>query len=123
MVAPGGAARPQMTRGSSVNMVDTRQPVCEAHVMKRTPQSRPDRRPRTISVTLEHFDQWFNYADEARRLFDAAPVKHLIAPHIQASDLLSYARRQPDCRVLTHPDGTAPITVTRRPRISTKQKI
>ena len=104
--------------------------------MKRTPQSRrffplrrrhvpvpPDRRPRTISVTLEHFDQWFNYADEARRLFDAAPVKHLIAPHIQASDLLSYARRQPDCRVVMHPDGTATITITRTPRISAKQKI
>lgn len=96
-------------------MVDTHQPVCEAHVMKRTPQPGrffplrrrhvpvpPDRRPRTINVTL-------------------------VGPgtrwgHIQASDLLSYARKQPDCRVAVHPDGTATITVTRKPRISAKQK-
>lgn len=36
----------------------------------------PDRRPRTISVTLEHFDQWFSYADEARRLFDLELMTH-----------------------------------------------
>lgn len=78
--------------------------------MKRTPQPGrffplrrrhvpvpPDRRPRTISVTLDHLGQWTNYVDDARR--------------------------QPDCRAVMHPDGTATITITRTPRISAKQKI
>lgn len=81
----------------------------------------PDRRPRTISVTLEIRDQRTNYADDARRLFDVGPGTR--GGHMEASYLLGYARRHPGCRVTMFPDGTATITVTRTPRISTKQKI